>query len=152
MNREHLNADRIVIIRFNLPVIGYGLINLAEASARQGERAAALTAVREGLEEQKRTGQRRWEPELHRLKGIVLSGLNKVDEGQSALEQAMRIAHRKHGRAYELRAATGLARLWGEQGRRVEARDLLAPIYGWFTEGFDTPDLKEAKALLDELG
>ena len=52
----------------------------------------------------------------------------------------------------ELRAATSLARLWGEQGRRGEARELLAPLYGWFTEGFDTPDLKEAKALLDELG
>jgi predicted ATPase len=54
-------------------------------------------------------------------------------------------------RAYELRAATLLARLWGEEGKRTEARDLLAPVYGWFTEGFDTPDLKEAKALLDEL-
>jgi len=64
----------------------------------------------------------------------------------------MRIARKQQSKAYELRAATSLARLWGEQGRRAEARELLAPVYGWFTEGFDTSDLKEAKALLGELG
>ena len=78
-------------------------------------------------------------------------GHNRLDEGQSALETALRIARRQQAKSYELRAATSLARLWGEQGRRTEARDLLAPVYGWFTEGFDTADLKEAKALLDEL-
>ena len=98
-----------------------------------------------------RTGQRRWEAELHRLEGIALFGLNRLEEGQVALEEALRIARRQQAKAYELRAATSLARLWGEQGRRAEARDLLAPVYGWFTEGFDTADLKEAKALLDEL-
>jgi predicted ATPase len=61
------------------------------------------------------------------------------------------VAQRQQARSYELRAATSLARLWGEQGRRGEARNLLVPIYGWFTEGFDTADLKEAMALLDEL-
>ena len=70
---------------------------------------------------------------------------------QTALEEALRVARRQQAKAYELRAATSLARLWGEQGRRAEARDLLAPVYGWFTEGFDTADLKEAKALLDQL-
>jgi predicted ATPase len=60
-------------------------------------------------------------------------------------------ARRQHAKAYELRAASSLARIWGDQGRRDEARDLMAPICGWFTEGFDTPDLKEAKALLAEL-
>jgi predicted ATPase len=64
----------------------------------------------------------------------------------------LRIARKQQSKAYELRAATSLARLLGEQGRRAEARELLAPIYGWFTEGFDTSDLKEAKALLGELG
>jgi tetratricopeptide (TPR) repeat protein len=129
----------------------YGLARLAEALARQGEHGAALAAVREGLEDQERTGQRRWEPELHRLEGIALSGLNRIEESQSAHEEALRVARRREAKSYELRAATSLARLWGEQGRRAEARNLLAPVYGWFTEGFDTADLKEAKALLDEL-
>ena len=100
---------------------------------------------------QKETGQRRWEAELNRLEGIVLLGLNRLDEGQTALDEALRIARRQHAKSYELSAATSLAQLWGEQGRRAEARDLLAPVYGWFTEGFDTADLKEAKRLLDEL-
>jgi tetratricopeptide (TPR) repeat protein len=128
----------------------YGLARLAEALARQGEHGAALAAVKEGLEEQ-HTGQRRWEPELHRLEGIALFGLNRIEEGQSALEEALCVARRQEAKSYELRAAASLALLWGERGRRAEARDLLAPVYGWFTEGFDTADLKEAKALLEEL-
>jgi tetratricopeptide (TPR) repeat protein len=129
----------------------YGLAGLAEALVRQGERAAALAAVREGLETQERTGERRWEAELHRLEGIALFGLNRLDEGQCALEVALRVARSQQAKAYELRAATSLARLWSERGRRNEASNLLTPVYGWFTEGFDTADLKEAKALLDEL-
>jgi predicted ATPase len=85
------------------------------------------------------------------LKGIALLGQNKREESQSAFEESLRIARRQQVRAYELRAATSLARLWGEEGKRTEARDLLAPVYGWFTEGFDRLDLKQAKTLLDEL-
>ena len=85
------------------------------------------------------------------LEGLALFGLNRLDEGQTALEEALRIARRQQAKAYELRAATSLAQLWGEQGRRAAARDLLAPVYGWFTEGFDTVDLKEARGLLGEL-
>jgi class 3 adenylate cyclase/tetratricopeptide (TPR) repeat protein len=129
----------------------YGLAGLATALARQGEHGAALAAVQEGLEDQERTGQRRWEPELRRLEGIALAGLNRLEESQNAFAEAMRTAQRQRAKAYELRAATGLARLWCEQGRRVDASNLLAPVYAWFTEGFDTADLKEAKALLDEL-
>jgi predicted ATPase len=81
-----------------------------------------------------------------------LSSLNRLEEGQAALEDAIRIARRQQAKAYELRAATSMARLWRDQGKRDEARDLLTPVYGWFTEGHDTLDLKEAKALLDELG
>jgi predicted ATPase len=81
-----------------------------------------------------------------------LSGLNRLDEGQNALEKAIRIARRQQAKSYELRAATSLARLWGEHGRRTEASELLAPVYGWFTEGFDTADLRNAKTLLDALG
>ena len=97
------------------------------------------------------TGEHVWDAELHRLTGTVLLAENKLDEGQASLQQAIRIAQAQQAKSLELRAATSLARLWGEQGRRAEARDLLAPVYGWFTEGFDTADLKEAKALLDEL-
>jgi class 3 adenylate cyclase/tetratricopeptide (TPR) repeat protein len=127
----------------------YGLAGLAGALAGQGKHDAALAAAREGLESEERTGQRRWEAELHRLEGIALVGLNRLDEGQRALEEALRVARRQQAKSYELRAATSLAQLWGEQGRRAEARELLAPIYGWFTEGFDTADLKEAKSLLE---
>jgi predicted ATPase len=129
----------------------YGLAGLAEALARQGEHDAALAAAREGLETEERLGQRRWTAELRRLKGIALFGLNQPEEGQNALEDAIRVARGQGAKSYELRAATSLAQLWADRGRRADARDLLAPIYGWFTEGFDTLDLKEAKALLDEL-
>ena len=76
---------------------------------------------------------------------------HNAEEAQVSLQTALRTARAQQAKSLELRAATSFARLWGEQGRRAEARDLLAPVYGWFTEGFDTPDLKEAKALLDEL-
>jgi predicted ATPase len=87
------------------------------------------------------------------LRGIVLQSLGAAndDRAESAFTQAIAEARRQGSRFYELRAATSLARLWRDQGRGAEARDVLAPIYGWFTEGFDTPDLKEAKAVLDEL-
>jgi predicted ATPase len=129
----------------------YGRARLAEALTRQSKHEAALATVREALEEQERTGQRRWEPELHRVEGAAQQGLNRIEEAQSALEAALRIARCQQAKSYELRAATSLARLWGEQGRRAEARELLAPVYSWFTEGSDTADLKEAKALLYEL-
>ncbi|MGH6679364.1 MAG: ATP-binding protein [Bradyrhizobium sp.] len=129
----------------------YGLLRLAEALVRLGKHAAALSAVYEGLQDQEQTGQRRWEAELLRLEVVALLGLNRLEEAQGALKEALRIARRQQAKSYELRAATSLARLWGEQGRRAEAREPLAPVYGWFTEGFDTADLKEAKALLDGL-
>jgi len=129
----------------------YGLNRYAEALVRQGEHGAALAAAREGLETQDRTGQRRWEAELHRFEGIALFGLNRIEDAQNALEQALRIARSQQAKSYELRAATSLARLWGEQGRRAEAHKLLASVYGWFTEGFDSADLNDAATLLSEL-
>ena len=80
-----------------------------------------------------------------------MSGLNRLEESEKALADAIGIARSQQAKAFELRASMNLARLWGEQGRRTDAYDLLAPVYGWFTEGFDTLDLKDAKALLDEL-
>jgi len=94
-----------------------------------------------------------WEAELARVEG-ELRRLQRAsaNEIEGHFNRGLVIARGQSARAFELRAAIGLARLWGEQGRwRTEARDLLAPVYGWFTEGFDTADLKEAKALLDQL-
>jgi predicted ATPase len=82
---------------------------------------------------------------------MALFGLNRLEDAEHALQEALRVARTQQAKAYELRAAMSLARLWGEQGRRTEAREVLAPVYGWFTEGFDTADLKEAKKLLGEL-
>jgi class 3 adenylate cyclase/tetratricopeptide (TPR) repeat protein len=129
----------------------YGIAKLADALARQGEHSTALAAVRDGFCTVDRTGHRQWLAELHRLEGVALSGLNQPVDGQNAFEEAMRIAREQQAKSYELRAATSLARLWGEQGQRAEAIELLAPIYGWFTEGLDTADLKDAKLLLDDL-
>jgi DNA-binding response OmpR family regulator/class 3 adenylate cyclase/tetratricopeptide (TPR) repeat protein len=133
---------------FYLP---FGFAFLADAFARCGQHPAARAAILEGLEAASATGEHVWDAELHRVHGAVLLAENKADEGQAALEEALRVARGQQARAYELRAATCLARLWGEQGRRTEARNLLAPIYGWFTEGFGAPDLKDARMLLDDL-
>jgi predicted ATPase len=97
------------------------------------------------------TGEHFWDAELHRITGTVLLAENKLDEGEASLQQAIRIAQAQQAKSLELRAATSIARLWGERDRRAGAHELLAPVYGWFSEGFDTADLKEAKALLDEL-
>ena len=90
---------------------------------------------------------------MRRLEGeLRLSSSSKgAGDAEEDFRRAITTARERHAKSLELRAATSLSRLWRDQGKRIEARDLLAPIYGWFTEGFDTPDLKEAKALLDEL-
>jgi len=129
----------------------YGLARLAEALALQGDNVAALAMAAEGLETAERTGNRQWEPELQRLSGVALWGLDRLEEAERGLKEALRVAQHQCAKSYELRAATNLARLWGEQGRRAEAVELLAPICGWFTEGFDTADIKQAKSLLNAL-
>ncbi len=93
------------------------------------------------------------EAELHRLQGELLLDRSPGDYGpaESAFQEALSIARAQQAKSLELRAATSLARLWRAQAKTKAARELLAPVYNWFTEGFDTPDLKEAKALLDEL-
>ena len=88
---------------------------------------------------------------MHRSRGNLLYALGDPSAAEESYHQALAVAKRQSAKLWELLAAVSLARLWHDQGRRTEARDLLAPIYGWFTEGFDTPDLKEAKALLDAL-
>jgi predicted ATPase len=129
----------------------YGLAFLAEVLARRGEYTPALVALNDGFNSMKATGERWWEAELHRVNGIVLVALNKLEESQAAFEEALRVARHQKAKSLELRAAMSLARLWRDQGKPQQARELLAPVYGWFTEGFDTRDLKEAKALLQEL-
>jgi predicted ATPase len=91
------------------------------------------------------------EAEVHRLAGALLSPELEVAKAEAYFERALAVARQQQAKSWELRAATSLARLWRDQGKVQQARELLAPIYGWFTEGFDTRDLKEAKALLDAL-
>jgi predicted ATPase len=106
-----------------------------------------------GLEKAAETGERYCEAELLRLKGAWLATHQpgRCGEAQELYRRALAVAREQQARSYELRAAAGLAGLWRDQGKRQEARDLLAPIYGWFTEGLDTPDLKAAEALLNAL-
>jgi predicted ATPase len=98
-----------------------------------------------------RTGERWLEAELNRHKGQLLLRQGYTEAAEELYRKALGIAEEQGAKLWELRAAVSLARLRRDQGRRAEARDLLAPVYGWFTEGFGTPDLKEAKKLLDEV-
>jgi predicted ATPase len=132
----------------------YFLALLAEAYGQAGQPEAGLTALAEAVTLVEATEERWWEAEVYRLKGALLLQRSCADVGQAeaCFQQALDVARRQQARALELRAALSLTRLWQTQGQRVEARQLLAEIYGWFTEGFDTPDLQAAKALLEELG
>jgi predicted ATPase len=100
------------------------------------------------------TGERWYEPEIHRLKGELLlqQSADHHAKAQSCFQEALDVARSLQSKSWELRAATSLTRLWQRQGQYAVARELLAPIYGWFIEGFDSVDLQEAKALLEELG
>jgi predicted ATPase len=129
------------------------LLMLAEAYGKVGQPEEGLSAVTEALATVYKTGERWWEAELHRLKGeLLLRRASPTEEVEACFRQALDIARHQQAKSLELRAAMSLARLWQQQGKQAAARELLAPIYGWFTEGFDTADLQEAKVLLDELG
>jgi len=105
----------------------------------------------EAFQVAERTGERWFAAELNRQKGQLLLGQWHSEAAEELYRRALGIAEEQEAKLWELRAAMGLARLHRDQGRHSEARELLAPVYGWFTEGFTTPDLKDAKALLDEL-
>ncbi len=127
---------------------------LAEGNKKAGRRDESLALLTEALDFASRSGEHFYEAELHRLRGELLL---ESDDGDSALEaeqcfdRAIDIARQQSAKSFELRASMSLARLWLQQDKRVEAHQMLAEIYGWFTEGFDTTDLRNAKALLDEL-
>jgi predicted ATPase len=126
---------------------------LAEAYDGMGQATEGLTVLTEALTIAHNTGERFWEAELHRLKGALLLTLSaeQYAEAETCFHQALDIARRQQAKSLELRAAVSLSRLWQQQGKQQEAHDLLAPLYGWFTEGFDTVDLQEAKALRNAL-
>jgi predicted ATPase len=150
--RQGLTAHRATGAEQSRP---YNLALLAEAYGSIGQPAKGLHLLAEALTTVDCTGERGWEAELYRLKGELLLAQagesQRVQEAEACFQQALDVARRQQAKSWELRAAMSLSRLWQQQGKRAEARELLAPIYSWFTEGFDTPDLQEAKALLDEL-
>ena len=128
------------------------LCMLAEIHAQLCQAELGLRAIAEARDLVARNDEHMWEAEIDRIEGELLwvQGAS-VSAIEACFARAIAGARQQAAKSFELRAATSLARLWADQGKRAEARDLLAPVYGWFTEGFDTADLKDAKALLDEL-
>jgi predicted ATPase len=127
---------------------------LTQANIETGLLDDGLSALNEALAAADKREDRSGEPEIHRLKGELLLRQNHSNAAKalSCFQRAIEIARKQSAKSWELRATTSLARLLATQGRNDEARAMLTEIYGWFTEGFDTADLKDTKALLDELG
>jgi predicted ATPase len=126
---------------------------LADVSAHLGHPADGLQALAEAHTLMEQQEERWWEGEVCRLRGVLLLRQPETPqaEAEAWLQRALDVARRQEAKSLELRAAMSLSRLWHQQGKRQAAHDLLAPVYGWFTEGFDTADLQDAKALLEEL-
>ena len=127
---------------------------LAEGLALSGDLDGGLSLIEESLTQIARPG---WEERSHlaevlRLKGWMQQQQGKLDAAEDSYRASLDVGREQQAKSWELRTSTSLARLWQSQGKRKEAHDLLAPVYNWFTEGFDTKDLKEAKSLLLELG
>jgi predicted ATPase/class 3 adenylate cyclase len=148
--RQGLVARRATGAELHRP---YFLSLLAEAYGEVGQPEEGLTVLVEALAMADNTGQSYWEAELHRRKGelLLMQKGQKVGEAEECYRKALDVARRQQAKSFELRAAMSLSRLWQQQGKQGEAHQLLTEIYAWFTEGFDTPDLKEAKVLLEEL-
>jgi predicted ATPase len=126
---------------------------LADVAAHLGHLEDGLQALAEAYTLVEQHEERYWEAEVYRLRGVLLLKQpgTPSEEAEAWLRRALDVARRQQAKSLELRAAMSLARLWQQQGKRQEAHDLLAPIYGWFTEGFDTADLQEARAMLETL-
>ena len=146
--RDGLSTWRATGSRLQVP---YRLARAADAYRAAGEAQEGLRLIEEAVAVVDDSGDRWFQPELHRLRGELLLGSGQRDAAEQSFQEALRGASNPQAKFLALRAGTSLARLWRDQGKRTEARDLLAPTYGWFTEGFNTADLIEAKALLDEL-
>jgi predicted ATPase len=131
----------------------YWLGLLAEASGKADQSAQGLTYLAEALALVRQNGECFYEAELHRLHGELLlqQPIPAVPHALTCFRHALEVARRQETKLLELRVTTSLSSLWQQQGKRTEAYELLAPIYGWFTEGFDTADMQEAKALLEAL-
>jgi predicted ATPase len=126
---------------------------LARAYAELGQFDAARRAISEATAAFETTGELCWEAEIHRVAGelALMSPSPDIAKAKGDISRALSVAQKQQAKSWELRAATSMARLWCDRGKSLEARELLAPVYGWFTEGFDTLDLKGAKVLLDTL-
>jgi predicted ATPase len=124
---------------------------LAKAHSRLERHDEALDVIDRAIAMAESTKEQWCEPELYRTKGEVVLRSGDIAAAEADFKRAIVIARAQQAKSWELRAAMSMARLWRDQGKPDEARELLAPVYGWFTEGFDTLDLKQAKALLDEL-
>ena len=131
--------------------IPHSITLLADAYGMAGQPAAGLEWLGEAISIIEATGERWYEAEIRRLRGDLLKAAGDSTAAEASFRDAIAVASKQQAKLFELRASTSLSRLWCDRGKRTEARDLLAPVYNWFTEGFDTLDLKEAKALLDEL-
>jgi predicted ATPase len=155
---DRIEAFRSALVELQRIGIGCDLgqwhVRFAECLGKQGDTDKALTALEAAVVHVERTGAPLWEPEVHRLMGDLLLRRNPsaADRAEASYRRALERARSQETKSWELRAATSLARLWRDQSKPAAARELLAPVYGWFTEGFGTADLKEAKALLGRTG
>ena len=129
------------------------LLYLARAHAELGQFDEAWRRTTEAGAAVEATEERWYEAEVNRIAGEIALMSSKQDaaRAEASFERALAVARQQQAKSWELRAAMSMARLWRDQGKPQQARELLAPVYGWFTEGFDTLDLREAKAMLDEL-
>jgi predicted ATPase len=155
--RQGLAAYRATGAELRRP---YYISLLAEAYGKEGQAEEGLNTLAEALNTVNKTGERWYEGELFRLKGELLlkpeiqalqSEIQRLSKAETCFRQAIDITRRQSAKSLELRAVISLSRLWQQQGKNAQAQHKLADIYGWFTEGLDTPDLKEAKALLEEI-
>ena len=124
---------------------------LADAYGKAGRPEEGLKQIAEAARSIEVRNERVYEAEMHRIQGELFCSIGDVAAAEDSFRNGLATARRQSAKLFELRAATSMALLWRGQSRRDEARELLAPVYDWFTEGFDTRDLKEAKALLEEL-